>query len=250
MARFFRRITKPTSLVYLLAHVVLLMIGLYLVRDKDSGLLAQGVGSSLVATAVAGWVIFVNVLLDQSTRESMEIVHRLGLIAGFTRRGAAMRDEYQKRLGTARKQIDIIGYGLSSLREDFRNDFATWRERAHVRILLLDPEYPRKNLSYAEQRDSEEEEPVGSIADEVAHFVDEIRPHLGDRFEVRLYTCLPSVNIFRVDDEMFWGPYLMSTASRNTPTFVIRAGGELFRVFEQHFEDIWDNHSHSVDAAA
>lgn len=248
MARLLRQFIRPTSLVYLLVHVVVLVIGLYLVRE-GSGLVAQGVGSSLVATAIAGWVIFLHVLLDQSTRESLVIVNRLGLVAGFTHRGAAIRDEYQRRLDAARKHIDIMGYGLSTLREDFRNDFSAWRERAHVRILLLDPTYPRDDVSYAEQRDGEEKEPVGSIAAEVAHFVEEVAAVLDERFEVRLYTCLPSVNIFRVDNEVFWGPYLMGTASRNTPTLVVRSGGELFRVFEQHFDDIWENHSRPIDPA-
>lgn len=249
MVRFLRQIIRPTSAVYLLAHVVLLAVGLYFVRG-GSGLLAQGIGSSLVAAAIAGWVLFLHVLVDQQTRESVDIViHRLGLVTGFTHRGAAIREEYRERVGAARKSIDIMGYGLSTLREDFRNEFAAWRERAHVRILLLDPTYPQANVTYAEQRDREEDEPLGSIAAEVSHFVNEIRELLNERFEVRLYTCLPSVNVFRVDDEMFWGPYLMNTASRNTPTFVVRASGELFPVFQQHFEDIWQNHSRPVDPA-
>ena len=61
------------------------------------------------------------------------------------------------------------------------------------------------------------------------------------RFQVRLYKCLPSVNIFRIDDELFWGPYLIREQSRNTPTFIVRKGGILFDTLAKHFNTIWSD---------
>ena len=71
------------------------------------------------------------------------------------------------------------------------------------------------------------------------------KPH---PFQVRLYRCLPSVNILRVDDELFWGPYLIREQSRNCPTFIVRRGGILFSRFTAHFDSIWadDNLSREI----
>lgn len=59
-------------------------------------------------------------------------------------------------------------------------------------------------------------------------------------------TVLPSINMFRIDHEMFWGPYLVNPndsisklESRNLPTFLIDDTGFLFDCFTNHFNAIW-----------
>jgi len=106
--------------------------------------------------------------------------------------------------------------------------------------------------TYANQRDAEEHDRVGSIREDVEAFLKEVAPHLtADEphpFQVRLYRCLPSVNLFRVDSELFWGPYLIHQQSRNSPTFIVKEG-PLFKMLMEHFESIWssDLFSRSVD---
>ncbi|OAI45016.1 hypothetical protein AYO43_08640 [Nitrospira sp. SCGC AG-212-E16] len=154
-----------------------------------------------------------------------------------------IRQDYVQRLEKAEEQIDIIGFGLSSFREDFLDDFSKWKQRANVRILLVDPEFPSGELSYANQRDTEEKNSLGKIASDVRKFVEVVGSLIsedGDRvFDIRLYRCLPSLNIFRIDDELFWGPYLVGEQSRNSPTFLVQRGGILFDRFTRQFECIW-----------
>jgi len=50
------------------------------------------------------------------------------------------------------------------------------------------------------------------------------------------------VNIFRVDNKMFWGPYLIKQPSRNSPTFLLRQAILFDRLLE-HFERIWKDDS-------
>ena len=79
-------------------------------------------------------------------------------------------------------------------------------------------------------------------------FARECAPLIRDpqlRFQVRLYKVLPSVNYFRVDDEAFWGPYLMLEPSRNTPTILIKRGGVLYDKLRNHFDAIWSDDSFS-----
>jgi hypothetical protein len=135
-----------------------------------------------------------------------------------------------------------MGFGLKKLREDFKAQFPAWAARASVRILLLDPEFPTQQDSVADQRDKEEGDTVGSIRTDVREFVKAAASLIRDkntRFDVRLYHCLPSLNMFRIDRELFWGPYLVRETSRNLPTFIIADGGWLFPVLMHHFDSIW-----------
>jgi len=123
--------------------------------------------------------------------------------------------------------------------EDHGNRFVEWKMRAAVRILLLDPEYPTAESPVANLRDSDEGQDPGTICNEVRRFVRDTASLHGENFRIRLYRCLPSVNIFRVDDEMFWGPYFIRRVSRNSPTFVVERGGKVFETLLGHFESIW-----------
>jgi hypothetical protein len=189
-------------------------------------------------------VIFGYVLLTERTVARLALLERFGFVAGFEARAARIRPEYDSRLREAHERIDILGFGLRALREDYSPvAFQTWRSRAHVRILILDPTFPTAAHSYAAQRDLEEHNPDGTIGADSKAFVqsalivlNQAGPH---PFEVRLYRCLPSVNIFRVDDELFWGPYLVEQQSRNLPTFLVRSGGIVFSELVRHFEAIW-----------
>ena len=245
-----RRFSNPTYWVYILAHALLLVGGYALVRSGDP--LKVAIGSSLIAAGVTGWVVFVYVFFSQNLSERVRIVTELGFTAGFDTRSVHIKAEYDRRLQKADEAIDVMGFGMESLRQDYRNDFKRWRNRAKVRILLLDPTFPIPENSFAMQRDKEEQDDSGNIERHVQRFLEEILPiaeEIGPHsFEIRLYKCLPSVNIFRIDDEMFWGPYLIGQPSRSNPTFIAHKSGLLFPKFMGHFDAIWNNPDFSISA--
>lgn len=237
----------PRHWVYLLLNVVVAVLGLLLIRTGND--VAGAVGASMVAAGIAGWVLFVWVLVNQEQARRLEVLARSGLVDAFPGRSTRIKEQYDRRLADARQVIDIMGFGLRQLREDYHNDFARWARHARVRILVIDPEAPAGALSHAAQRDIEENNPGGSIAQDVNEFLQQtanVRVEYPDRFQVRLYTALPSINVFRVDDELFWGPYLVGTQSRNTPTFLVGRGGALFDRITEHFDRLWsdDHFSH------
>jgi hypothetical protein len=231
-----------SRLVYLLANVVLILLG-FLLFEWTAGsanqLLWSGVASSVVATGFCGIVVFVYVFLGESRLKQAEELRESGFRAVFSARGHSIRDEYRTRTERAKRQIDVQGFGLRTLAEDFQVDFSAWKIRAKVRILLVDPDFPTPDFSYAAQRDREEGSDENKIRGDVRHFIEVTRPLMDERFQVRLYRCLPSINIFRVDSEMLWGPYLMNRVSRNTVTILV-GEGETFKAFEDHFDRLWD----------
>jgi hypothetical protein len=243
-----KQIFNPTYWVYILVHGILILVGYCVVLA--GGPIKTGIGSSLVAAGVTGWVVFVYVFLSKRISKRVQIVTDFGLTDAFAVRSVRIKAEYDRRLQRAHEAIDVMGFGMKTLREDYRDEFARWRERANVRILLLHPLYPDAAHSYARQRDTEERDTVGSIAANVNRFLEEIGPLVASsgthRFDIRLYRCLPSVNVFRVDDEMFWGPYLVGGQSRNNPTFIVERGGKLFGILTAHFDAIWNDPELSV----
>jgi hypothetical protein len=226
--------------VYLLTHVIVVAFGVFLIRAESTTCVA--IGTSLIAAGITGWTVFLYVFLSRDVSARLRILTDFGVSNIFAARSIRIREEYDDRLSSAREHIDILGFGLRALREDYFDKFSGWREKAHVRILLLDPTFPTC-APYASQRDIEEKQSVGTIAQEVHDFVEAVLPILNSSgrypFEVRLYRCLPTMNIFRIDDEVFFGPYLLKEPSRNSPTMLFRRGGLLFERVVGQFEAIW-----------
>lgn len=177
----------------------------------------------------------------------------VGLVNAFNKRSIAISDEYLCRIAKAHQSIDIMGFGLSALLDDFGDHFEEWAKHANVRIILLDPDFPNQNLSFAAQRDKEERSNIGQIRSDVCDFLTKTARLWQDKninFNVRLAQALPSINMFRIDNEIFWGPYLINSKksverllSRNLPTFIVDDSGCLFDFFNSHFDAIWNDWS-------
>jgi hypothetical protein len=242
---------SPTNIIWVAVHLLLLLLGLLILHGDFLPLrreLTEGIGISLFATGVAGEILFLYVASTDSMRTRLELITQAGLVNVFPHRSVRMRDEYEARISKA-KEIDLLGFGLSSFREDFHNKFAELADQAVVRILVLDPDFPNSRTSVASIRDREERNQVGRIRSEVEKFEEVVRQIPGldrSRFQLKRLRALPSVNIFRIDGEIFWGPYLVGQQSRNMPTLLVRQGGFLYAQLKQHFEELWNNDEFSA----
>lgn len=242
--------TRARHIIYLGCYTILIIIGiLFLVfTDPLNQPILVGVGCSLLAAGITGLLVFGFVFLNSKISDQIEKLREFGLIDVFNLRSSGIRDEYNKRLVRVKREINVMGFGLRTLRQDYVDDFSQWKLRAKIRILILHPEFPQENVSYASQRDQEENNNTGRIKEDVNEFLSKTRGLWDNRFQIRLYRCLPSINMFRIDNEIFWGPYLMREQSRNTPTFIVGKGGVLFQRFMDHFEKIWSDDSLSIPA--
>lgn len=233
---------------YWLVHVVILLLGILMI--VMGGPIVISIGASMAAAGVAGLVLFLYVRFHYQDMEKLERLRAFGFEDAFELRSVSIKPHYDRRLQAAQGAIDIMGFGLKHLKEDYGKDFESWAARARVRILLIDPTSPSKRNSYAAQRCLEEQDEKGSIETSVNAFLEATKALRADpagAFQVRLFTCLPSVNIFRVDNEMFWGPYLIREQSRNTPTFLVKRRGVLFERLLEHFDRIWNDDKLSKD---
>ena len=242
------RLTGP---VPVLISVIVLLVGLIITYQSNQNAVGFSIGTSVAATGVAGLFMYFYAANQQGQISRLEAYSRFGLEAIFDGRGPAIRAEYEERLRSARRHIDLIGFGQQQFLEDHYNDFAAWKECAHVRILLIDPDYPTAGASFADVRDAEENARRGKIRDDVIAFVSRTRHLIGTSnngsFQVKRYRALPTVNIFRIDESLYWGPYLMRLASRNSPTLRVGEGGLLYKRLAAHFDEIWNDPILSLD---
>jgi len=202
---------------------------------------SEGIGASLIASGITGLTLYLYVKQSDTLQQRFEIFARAGLDRIFQYRSVHIREEYDRRLAGA-KNIDIVGYGLSHFQQDFVGRFLQWSHQATVRVLLVDPDFPSKTNSFADQRDREENQRVGQIKSQVEEFellISKLEGLNKDRFEVRRFRAIPSINLFRIDNEIFWGPYLMNQQSRNTPTLLVSRGGFLYDSLLAHFDALW-----------
>lgn len=235
------RVFSPLNVLYLVIHGALLIIGYLLTASKSP--LVFAIGTSLIAAGVTGWAVFVHIFISEARQKKIRLFDELRIEAFFRSRGPSIKPEYDVRIARVCRHIDVLGFGQRALVEDYLVKFPDWKKRASVRILLLDPEYPVAENSVASLRDHDEGDNGGDIARDVRTFISQAGGLFNEQFQVRLYRCLPTVNLFRIDDDLFWGPYLIRRVSRNSPTFVVNSGGVLFTELMDHFETIWSSDS-------
>ncbi|PZV38582.1 hypothetical protein B5V02_09505 [Mesorhizobium kowhaii] len=239
--------------IWFLVHLILVIIGfmgassplLVTIVGKD---LAGGASASLVAAGISGFVLLFHNFFIDSREKKINELYDSGMRAAFDGRSIVIKSEYATRLKSS-SRIDVIGFGLSSFREDYGDKFTLLARSMKVRILLLDPTFPNFDNSYADQRDLEEGNSRGTIARDVEAFIarsSEARASHPNNFQIRLLRCLPSVNYFRFDNELLWGPYLVANQSRNMPTFLVARGDFLFDRLSDHFEKLWNSDDLSV----
>lgn len=236
---------SPTSLMWLGVHLILVFGGMLCMTTEGERMfgttLAQSVGSGLLATGIAGMVLYLYIRLTERMQNKLEVIASAGISSVFPHRSVRIKEQYDRRLRSA-KRIDLIGLGLSSFREDYASEFAEWSRKAKVRILLLDPNFPTKAQSLADYRDLEEGGAKGEIRADIEAFQAAVDADANidcSRFQVRRMRSIPVINLLRIDDEIFWGPYLMSERSRNSPTILVHRDGFMFDHLERHFEATW-----------
>ncbi|WP_340107561.1 hypothetical protein [Pikeienuella sp. HZG-20] len=245
-----RKYLNATTITWALLHVILVLIGILVINiDYTTNALGSeistGLGVSIMAAGVVGIFLFLYVALLDTTRSRLQALSDAGLDGIFRHRSVRIKGEYDARLAQA-KRIDVVGYGLGSMLEDFSNEFARWSRQAKVRIVAINPDAPTKESSYADMRDKEEGREAGKTRSDVQRLIKSIKENEDinkDHFELRLMNSIPSVNIMIIDEEIFWGPYLLAEQSRNTFTMTVRKGGFMFKALDNHFSQIWDNHS-------
>lgn len=233
---------RARRISYLLANALAICVGIIvtLVAVKPEKLLDTlgiAVGSSLIATGIVGWTMWVYVRQQEKSAASARAVDKAGIQYVYPKRAAQIRQEYDRRLRHA-KRVDIMGFGLRQFNLDYMRKLGDLSKHAKFRILIINP-----SSAHAAARDAEEKQSPDTIKREADEFIAQFAALYSkntSKLQLRVYDCLPMVNIFRIDGDIFWGPYLLDRNSGNTFTVRARRRGVVYSQLKAHFDSAWE----------
>jgi hypothetical protein len=111
-------------------------------------------------------------------------------------------------------------------------------------VLLQDPLHPPGTWTFTNHRDFEEGNTIGAdlgkVYDFILKFGIDQQFRGGGSYELRLSRAMPTICYFRIDDCIYWAPYLAQTYGDRSPHMKVDRGGELFEVLERHFDRLWE----------
>src|SRR5882757_5740242 len=95
----------PNNIYWIVGHIFILGLGIFLTfiaAQSSYRDILLGVGGSLIATGIAGEVLFLYIILSQETKEKLDLLAVAGLQKIFATRSVSIRNEYHSRLRGAK----------------------------------------------------------------------------------------------------------------------------------------------------
>ena len=204
-------------------------------RWKTKQLLGISIGCSLIAS---GLVIVLNTLLVERKKENP--LQAWGLERIYTTR-AERNVIADPNIDKAKYNIDGITFGLSNFRARYSAKIETClKNGVNIRLLVMNPESP-----FLPTREQEEKMSEGTIK---GHIIDLIRwaevlnsKSYRGTFSIKGYSCMTLDYYWRVDDELYIGPYWYGYQSSNTITYKFVSGKKGFQHYSDYFESLWED---------
>lgn len=227
--------------VYIWLNVVLALLGLGLSMYGTGWL--NGVGTSLLASAVVGLLFLYQLRIDRQFDQARQLYDEYGLV-GVTgaRSDKALYEDLMRR---CRHSFDIMGHSLSRMYDDLgRSLLPEMSVRGvKIRILLLHPA-----SEFVKAREVEDSSPERvDLAAEIRKAAAAYKALALTNLTIKYYRCTPTLTYQRLDNVIFAGPYFVGLPSGRQSALCLRADHELASQYQEHFERIWSDFSEDVD---
>ncbi|MDP3065319.1 MAG: hypothetical protein Q8N08_01135 [Methanobacteriaceae archaeon] len=233
---------KDKTKIIILINIIIILLGLIFIGYSQNDQIILNIGAGLLASGIVAIFYLIYPHIDFE-RDYLRF-RQMGLKDIYLRRDQSQ--EYSELLKKAQKNIDVLGLGLNQFRED--NESIIKEKSLNgvaVRLLVVDSKSPILSIRSYQENDLKGEtidiplKKLKNYAIEVNKIIDELKK--GKKIQIKRYNAVPSTMIFRIDDIMFVGPYLHNLPSRTTITFKIENNTELFKQFENHFNELWND---------
>ena len=195
------------------------------------------IGCSLIAS---GLVLFFSAILIDYKKDFL-VWDEWKLEQIFKTRAEKNSDSDPKLEKHNIKQLDGIAFGLRSFRSNRKADVLSCMQRGmNVRLLVMNPD-----SQFAKQREIEEDAKEGSISDSIKKLVEWANELNNDspkgKIQIKFYDTMTLDFYWRLDDEIYIGPYMLDVESQQTITYKFAKGGKGFQVYSEYFETLWNN---------
>ena len=139
------------------------------------------------------------------------------------------------------KILDGIAFGLSSFRSNREHDVLMCLQNGmRMRLLAMNPD-----SDFAKQRAIEEDVHPDSIKNSIVKLVEWVnklnKQSNKGKIEIKYYNAMTLDFYWRIDDELYVGPYMYNILSQQTITVKFSNGGKGFSLYSRYFEDLWNN---------
>lgn len=229
------------NLKSVIVGLLVLVIGIFLalmdtfVWHTPSSLLLN-IGCSLIASSL---VILLTTFLVDVKRENP--LDEWGIFKIYSTRAEKNADS-DPELDHAKYQIDAVAFGLGNFRSKYSSKVEVClRKGVNIRILTMNPDSDLVHI-----REKEENAIEGQIEKSIRDLVvwaDKLNSENRNKGKiiVKGYDCMTLDFYWRVDNELFIGPYWYGQPSNQTITYAFKEGGKGFAQYTSYFESLWDN---------
>jgi hypothetical protein len=230
--------TIIVGLIILAVGLLITLLDAFVWNSKSSVVL--NIGCSLLASSLV--ILLTTFLVDFNKPNPLD---EWGITKIYSTRAEKNVDS-DPQLGKAKYRVDAIAFGL----ENFRNKNSKsvelcLRNGVNFRILTMDP-----GGRFIHLREEEESGVNGQIEKQIHDLVtwanDLNNRHYKGRIVVKGYKCMTLDFYWRVDDQLFVGPYWYGQPSNQTITYAFSEGGKGFTQYTDYFEKLWDNDNNTI----
>jgi hypothetical protein len=237
------------NVLAVLLNVIIVLLGLTLYAfNIRTGGLPKEIGSGMVASGLAALILVLYQIassaVEQREQDVLEVAKGMGLRDYYSHRPDFGFDAEEPSFQGARKIqiLELTGHTVFGKIQQ-----GEWGRRCHettIQVLLQDPLHPPGPWTFTNHRDYEEGNAVGNDLNQVYSFIRKFgvkeRFSGGGSWELRLTRAIPTICYFRIDDRIYWAPYLARVVGDRSPHMVVDRGGSLFEILERHFDQLWE----------
>ncbi len=149
--------------------------------------------------------------------------------------------EADPNIENARYCIDGIAFGLSTFRNMYgRRIEQCLKKGVQIRLLTMDPDG-----QFIKYREEEENAGAGGIKDtilEMVKWADSLNQiNARGKIVIKAYNSMTIDYYWRVDNDLYVGPYWYGYKSSDTITYKFVAGGRGFQHYGEYFEKLWED---------
>lgn len=229
-----------TGLVINIVGILMILLDIFWIKSTQN--IWISVGCSLLASGI---VILAQVFLIEGKKEYP--LEKWGVEKIYKTRAEKNADSDPK-LDKVKCQVDAVAFGLKSFRTTQNKKVERALKRGvSFRILTMDP---CEDNVFLIQREKEENEPVGQIKKSIEDLVKwannlNSRGYEG-KIKIRGYKCMTLDFYWRMDDELYVGPYWYGRGSQQTITYKFGKDKMGFELYADYFESLWNDKENVV----
>lgn len=228
------------NLKSIIAALIIFVAGIFIAlmdvfQWKSTSSIMLNIGCSFIASAL---VALVTVLLVE--RRKVSPIEEWKIEKIYNTR-AERNAEADPNIEKARYCIDGIAFGLSTFRTMHGKKIEQCLKKGvQIRLLTMDPD--GRFISF---REEEEKTAPGGIRDTIIDMIkwaDELNQrNPKGKIIIKGYNSMTLDYYWRVDNDIYVGPYWYGYKSSDTITYKFSADGRGFQHYSEYFEKLWED---------